>query len=112
MIRPWRFAFLALAALIIPQPAFAWDGVKTGRVTQLDVTGGNNFGVRIIIEGVDEMCGPGSANFAYLNDTASNYQIYVSALLAARSTGARVTIYTTATMTPFGKFCEIGYFVW
>ena len=47
----------------------------------------------------------GGSNWAYLNETDSNYRVYVSALLAAKALGSNVTLYTTNN----GIYCQIGY---
>lgn len=112
MMCRYLLSLLAAATLLIPRPAFAWDGAKTGRVVRIEATAGNNFAIRVYLDGVDEICGPGSVNWAYINDTASNYQAYVSYIVAARSSGAQLTIYSTAVQTFFGRLCEIGYIVW
>jgi len=82
-------------------PAGAWDGFQTIVPGMVDVTAGNNMGFRV--------WGPtcnGSANFAYLLDTDSNYSTYVAAILMAKAQGLSVTFYTTKDAS---GFCHIGY---
>ena len=44
--------------------------------------------------------------WAYLNETDSNYKVYVAAILAARQAGSQLQIYTT---TDTNGFCHIGH---
>jgi hypothetical protein len=50
------------------------------------------------------MCA-GGPEWAYLVESDSNFKVYVAALIAARTTGASVTIYS---QTVNGK-CHIGH---
>jgi len=91
-------------SLFAPPSASAWDGVQTSTIASMDVTSGSNYGFRISLAGVTNMCigGPG---WAYLKDTDSNYKVYVAALMLAKAQGSRVTLYTTTE----GSYCHIGY---
>lgn len=63
----------ALAALLLTatSPAMAWDGIKTGTVYAVQVTGGQNFGFRVLLTDAANMCGDGP-NWAYLNCAANH----------------------------------------
>ena len=75
-------------------------------MSQLDVTAGTAYGLRVYLAGVSSaMCTGSSTNWAYLNNTDSNYSTYLAALLMAKATGARVTLYLTFAA---GQ-CQIGY---
>jgi hypothetical protein len=84
--------------------AHAWDGAVAGTIYAVEITGGNNYDVRIFVSGVTNMCGSGS-NWAYLNESDSNYKTYVAAILAAKAQGSQVTVYTTLE----NGYCHIGY---
>ncbi len=85
--------------------AQCWDGSQTGTVTQIDVTDGGNFGVRVYLSSGVVMC-TGSTNYwGYLNSTDSNYSAYIATIMTAKATGARLTIFTTNV----NGFCHIGY---
>lgn len=101
-----RIKSLALAVLWLTGigAAHAWDGVVSGNIYAVEITGGNNFGFRVFVSGVTNMCGSGS-NWAYLNETDSNYKTYVAAILAAKAQGSSVTVYSTLE----NGYCHIGY---
>jgi hypothetical protein len=61
----------------------AWDGQVSGKITQLDITGGQKLAVRVCLSG-QTMCA-GGATFAYLQDADSNCKVYVAALLSAQA---------------------------
>lgn len=84
--------------------AHAWDGTVTGRIVTVDVAEGSNYGFRITMSGVSNMCTDGPS-WAYLNDTDSNYKTYVSALMLAKVQGVNVTVYSNRV----GANCHIGY---
>ena len=66
---------------------------KTGYISQLDVSTANNLAFRVYLKEVPFECGSGSS-FAYINESDSNYQTFVSVLLAARMSKSKVRIYT------------------
>jgi hypothetical protein len=100
----FRIAALASLMCLGMRPAIAWDGVVSGTIQAVEVTGGNNFGFRVFVSGVTNMCGTGS-NWAYLNETDSNYRTYVAAILAAKAQASPVSIYTTLV----NGYCQIGH---
>lgn len=88
----------------------AWDGMITGKIQNIDVTGGQNYGFRISLVNTPPLCGSGHA-WAYLNDTDSNYETFVSVLLAAKLSDRSVTIYTNKETISGNNYCKIGYIV-
>jgi hypothetical protein len=101
-----RTRSLALAALWFAGvgAAHAWDGVASGVVNAVEITGGSNYGFRVFVAGVTNMCGSGS-NWAFLNESDSNYKTYVSAILMAKAQGTPVIVYTNSE----NGYCRIGY---
>ncbi len=101
---------LAIALLLIPSVVFgAWDdgtAVKSGVISRIDVTTGTNYGFRVYLDGDPVMC-RGGDRWAYLNETDSNYSVYISVLLAAKATGSTVTIYSNTLSG--STHCNIGY---
>ena len=100
-IRSLALAVLCFAGIGV---AHAWDGVASGNISAVEITGGNNFGFRIFVGGVTNMCGSGS-NWAYLNESDSNYKTYVAAILAAKAQGTPVTVFSTLE----NGYCHVGY---
>ena len=100
-----RRLLVLIAGLSYMMSAQCWDGAQTGTVTQMDVTDGENFGIRVYLSSGVPMC-TGSQNYwGYLNSTDSNYNTYVAAIMTAKATGGRLTIY----LTNVNGFCHIGY---
>jgi hypothetical protein len=97
-------ALAASAALLLALPAFAWDGVVSAKLVNTDVAPGGNYGFRIILAGSPIMC-TGGPNWAYLNDTDSNYKTFVAVLLMAKAQNTNITVFSTLE----GGYCHIGY---
>lgn len=95
---------LALTALTSLN-SLAWDGVAKDRIGSIQVTEANNAAFRIGFESGKTFCG--THTWSYLNKTDSNYETYVSVLLAAKMSGKEVTVYT-AKKGDYG-FCNIGH---
>ena|SRR5215469_9798521 len=104
-MRRLRALHTAAILLALPVTCFAWSGSATGSVTRIDVTADGNYGVRVYL-GNQVMCGAGTPQWAYLNDSDSNFNVYVSALLAAKADGDTVILYTDIDSS--GN-CHIGY---
>lgn len=83
-----------------------WDGTERGEVGTIQVTAGHNYGFRVSFKDSVKMCGEGSADWAFLNEDDSNYETYVSALLAARFSKTAVRIYTNVSTQ---GYCRIGH---
>ncbi|MDR6985121.1 hypothetical protein J2X32_003778 [Rheinheimera pacifica] len=96
---------LFFIVLLLSVPAFAWDGQIYGKIQDIEVTGGGNYGFRVTLEGSPSMCGNANA-WAFLNDTDSNYQTYVSVLLAAKAAKMSVTIFSVRRVD---GYCHIGH---
>lgn len=97
-------ATLPVVALSWASPAAAWDGIKTGKVSGIDVvTEGQNFGFRVYMDGAP-MCGTSEA-WAFVNRDADNYDAIVSVITSAYLSGKVVTLLTNQS----GIYCRIGY---
>lgn len=103
MASRYIFRIFSILCLIYSTPSFAWDGVKGGKITGLDVTNAQNFGFRVYMDGTP-MCGT-AEGWAYINKDWDNYQAMVSLITSAYLSGKNVTIYTNKV----GQYCEIGY---
>jgi hypothetical protein len=99
---------IALSLLASFNVLAVWDGSVTGKVSQIHVTGGNNYGFRITIEGQNSLCGNDN-DWAYVNESDSNYKTYVSVLTAAKAAGQTVRILTTRQNGDANGYCHIGY---
>jgi hypothetical protein len=86
----------------------AWDGHVSGKIGSIDVTSGNNYDLRVTLVNGPKLCGNGNT-WAYLNNSDSNYQTYVSVLLAAKMAEKNVTIYTSKETKSGNGYCHIGY---
>jgi hypothetical protein len=98
----------AILILIVTQNAIGWDGHRMGKLTSIDVTGAQNFGFRISLEGNPTLCSLGStqqASWAYINKSNDNYQAYIGLLTAAMFAGKSVDVYSNFV----NGACEIGY---
>jgi hypothetical protein len=84
----------------------AWDGTVTGYSNTSDVTDADNHGFRITFTKREKFCG--TSSWAFINKSDSNYETYVSVLLAAKMSGKVITVYTTQQSS---VFCKIGYIV-
>jgi hypothetical protein len=95
-----------VAALCVGSPALAWDGVVSGTITSIDVTGATNYAFRVGVGGyAGSYCG-GVANFAYINATDDNYSAYVAALISAKVVSSMVDLYL---VRDSNGYCQIGY---
>ncbi len=106
--------FFTIAILLIcasySSTITAWDGMVTGKIQSVDVAPGQNYGFRITLVNTPQLCGNAHA-WAYLNDTDSNYETFVSVLLAAKMSDKNVTIYTNKETVSGNNYCNIGYIV-
>ena len=97
--------FAVMVTLMLSTSAYSADGTVTGYIDRIDDTGGTNYAFRIRLEGDPPMCG--NANkWAYVNESDSNYQTYVSTLLAAKMAGAQVNILSDQATS---GYCNIIY---
>lgn len=99
--------FLGIICILFSVKAFSWDGHVSGKIYNIDVTGGENYGFRLSLDGgTKSLCG-NNHKWAYLNESASNYQTYVAVLLAAKMADKTVILYTN--QKGGNGYCEIGY---
>jgi hypothetical protein len=99
--------FALFSTLLLASPsAFSWDGTVAGKIQTIEVAPGGNYGFRVSLVGSPSMC-TGGTTWAFLNDTDSNYKIYVATMLLAKAQGLGITIFTSAE----GGYCRIGYIV-
>lgn len=85
--------------------ALAWDGVVNGTIRELHVTGGNNYGVRVVLHGVEKPCTGAGAPWAYLNESDSNYKVYVAMLMMAKAKDSEILVHSNLV----DGHCRIGY---
>ena len=97
--------FILALLVLSAAPAYSWDGDKSGIIGLIQVTDPGNFGFRVSLKGYAPLCG-NDHNWAYLAKDLPNYQVYVSALLAAKYSQSTVRIYTTKDAA---GYCQIGY---
>jgi hypothetical protein len=100
--------FITLVLLFCSFTALAWDGAVAGKVAVIDVTGGDNYGFRISLEGNPSLCGNGNT-WAYINQSDSNYQTYAAVLLAAKLAQKDVTVYSVQESISGKGYCKMGY---
>jgi len=62
--------------------AAIWDGEILGKIKQIDVNSGENFGLSVYLKNTPKMCGSEHTS-AYLNESESNYNTYLQVLLMA-----------------------------
>ena len=100
---------LTIALLSSVHVNAAWDGTNSGKIHGIDVAApGDNYGFRISLDdGTTKMCG-NNHTWAYLNETDSNYQTFVSVLLAAKMAEKSVIVYTNKDSSS-NEYCHIGY---
>lgn len=92
--------------LMSTTPLFAWDGAVTGKVGVMQVTHGENYGFRVHLTSGQQLCG-NAHNWAYVNNSDSNYNTYVGVLLTAKTAQHTVTIYSNQKGS--NGYCHIGH---
>lgn len=104
------FSMIAVG-ISAPTTGHAWDGDFTGRIDWIEVSQGNNYGFRVHLVGVTEICA-GGTDWAFVNEADSNYRVFVATLLMAKANFNTVRIFTTAEPYPPKpdglKVCRIG----
>jgi len=103
-----KIFLIVFLPIFISIKAQAWDGSVSGKISIVDVTGGQNYGFRVSLKNSPKLCG-NSYSWAYINQSDSNYQTYVSVLLAAKAMQSTVTIYTTRKGGEANGYCKMGY---
>lgn len=100
----WHRVVGLCLSLVTTMTASAWDGAVGGRVVSFEVTHGTNYAFRIYLEGGAAMCS-GGATWAFVNESDSNYKVYVATLMLAKAQGSQVTVYSDRE----GAYCRIGH---
>ena len=95
---------LAVIGLFTTQAAFAWDGITTSTISQIDTTDGPAIAFRIYF-GSNPICGS-EYNWAYLNTTDPNYSVYVATVLMAKATSSTVIVYSNRDSN---GYCHMHY---
>jgi len=95
-----------VALFLFSARLWAWDGVTTGYIGSIEVTGAENFAFRIHMDDEATFCG--TADWAYIDKSSDNYEAYVNALLTAKSTNSLIRAYTI--YDDSGR-CQIQYLV-
>lgn len=93
-----------------------WDGIFTCKIRSIDITGGNNFDLRIGVTASDALNDTNTPHdnltWVYLNERDANYKSYLSMLMLAFTMDYNVTFYIREVprsgTTVFG---HIGYIV-
>ena len=102
---------LIILMLAVSASALSWDGHPSGKISSLQVTGDHNMGFRVSMNDLNgnvlKLCGD-NHNFAYLKRSDSNFDVYVSLLMAAKFSQANVTIYSNYDETST-NYCRIGH---
>jgi hypothetical protein len=107
MLKPIKFLLLLL--LISSTNVYAaWDGIIAGKINAIDIAPGQNYGFRVSLTNSPKLCG-NSHTWAYLNESDSNYQTFVSVLLAAKMADKQVVLYTNIENASGQGYCHIGY---
>lgn len=87
------FSIIFILSLTLLTTSAQATDTASGTISRIDVTDGTNLGFRVMLTGYPVLCSAGG-NVAYLNETDSNYKVYVSTLLTAKTTGSNVVLYT------------------
>jgi len=96
---------ILMLLLLMPSLALSsWYGTESGRIGKIEVTDAENLGFRVSFRSGKVLCD--TYTWAYLNKSDSNYETYVSVLLAARMSDSEVTIFTVKGV---GGYCKIGH---
>lgn len=94
-------AVLALPAFSVGGGNEYWDGMVKCKITNLHVTGDNNYDLRVYTNApdlLDDTTTPHNAiPWAYLNENDSNYKTYLAMLTLAFTMGYEVTLYVKET---------------
>lgn len=99
-----RAVGVSVSLAMATMTASAWDGAVGGKVVAFEITHGANYGFRVYLNAGVAMC-PGGPTWAFLNETDSNYKVYVANLMLAKAQGSQVTVYSNLE----GAYCRIGH---
>jgi hypothetical protein len=99
----------AISATLTAPVAQGWDGIASGKISQIDtVNETNNYELRVFL-GDTKMCNhpePSLNTWAYLNSSDPNYKATLANLMLAYAMGKSVVIFT---MNDAGAGCHIHY---
>ncbi|MGD1954577.1 MAG: hypothetical protein ACFBZ9_04940 [Sphingomonadales bacterium] len=105
MINLLRTSVIILSFLFTTQ-VYAWDGAPSGTITDIQVTGATNFAFRVTLNSSStSYCGSGT-QWAYVNKSHDNYEVFVSILTSAFMAAKPVTLYVTKDGT---NNCALGH---
>ncbi len=105
-----KLSTVFLISIISTNALASWDGVISGKINTIDVAPGQNYGFRISLKGGPQLCG-NTHKWAYLNESDSNYQTFVSVLLAAKMADKEIIIYSNHETASGQSYCHVGYIV-
>lgn len=86
-----------------------WHGAVSGVIGTVQVTHETNYAFRVSLVGNPTLCG-NNHSWAYLNKADSNYETYVSMLMAAKYAKSQVTIHSNRDGSAAG-YCRIGHII-
>lgn len=101
---------LTLLTLLSLNVLASWDGVISGKINTIDVAPGQNYGFRVSLLNSPKICG-NNHKWAYLNESDSNYQTFVSVLLTAKMADKEIVLHTNHETSSGQSYCHIGYIV-
>ena len=104
-VHKWLLCIIFALIIAVPDMAYAWDGVVTGKILFFQTAPAGNMAFRVTLEGSPVMCN-GGGNFAFIDMTDPNYQGWVSGLTTAWATNSNITIYSS---TNSSGYCLIGF---
>lgn len=113
--------FLLVTLMLLSSIIFAvdvdpnWDGFIECKIMKLDVTEGNQYGIRVLTDQTDLLNDTNTTHdpisWAFLNENDSNYKTYVALLSLAFTMDYKVKIYVKE--VPYGSetsyAAHIGY---
>jgi hypothetical protein len=102
-----RLGLLVVILLMFSIKVFPWDNSVFGFISAIDVTGGNNYSLRVSLKDGQKICG--EHTWAYLNESDDNYQSYLSVILAAKMADKKITLYVNKEAASGNGYCHIGY---
>ncbi|MFL0801186.1 MAG: hypothetical protein K6L80_12095 [Agarilytica sp.] len=97
--------YFLIILLVTSFPVYSWDGNKTGKIGRIQITAAGNYGFRVSLTDLTPLCG-GTADWAYVEKDDSNYETYLSGLLAAKFSKTDVTLFTNRQPN---NYCKIGH---
>jgi hypothetical protein len=92
-------------------PAYAWDGVGSGKIIRIDsVPDGNNGDLRVMLTGTPALCTSAiNPTWAFINISQANFKGTSATLMMAYALNKTVTLYSNISSAPLAGYCQIGY---